>query len=140
MGGFELLASGEVKVRRGAVIEIVEDGLRMADGSFVPADMIVYATGYRPMNEWMGELISPEVERKGRALLGAGLRHCGDSMSRGRAAQHVEAHGAGMAVDPGRQYHAGPVPFAPPRLQLKARMEGVPTPVYRARDPARISP
>ncbi len=70
VGGSELIASGEVKVWRGAVTEIVADGLGMADGSFVPADIIVYATGYRPMNEWIGQLISPEVEAQGQGAAG----------------------------------------------------------------------
>src|SRR5262249_33434905 len=37
VGGSELIASGEVKVQRGEIAEITEDGLRMADGAFVPA-------------------------------------------------------------------------------------------------------
>ncbi len=55
-----------------------EDGLRMADGTVLPADVIVYATGYRPMNEWVGKLISPDVERKVGRVWGLGSGTEGD--------------------------------------------------------------
>ena len=31
----------------------------MADGTTLPADLIVYATGYGPMNDWAAQLIAP---------------------------------------------------------------------------------
>ncbi|HXC58659.1 MAG TPA: NAD(P)/FAD-dependent oxidoreductase, partial [Steroidobacteraceae bacterium] len=58
VGGSELIASGEIQVHRGEVAEILTEGVRMADGTVLPADVIVYATGYRPMSEWVGQLIS----------------------------------------------------------------------------------
>jgi len=36
----------------------------MADGTTLPADLIIYATGYGPMNDWAAQLISPEVAEK----------------------------------------------------------------------------
>ena len=33
----------------------------MDDGSALPADLIVYATGYGSMSGWAAQLISPEV-------------------------------------------------------------------------------
>jgi putative flavoprotein involved in K+ transport len=134
VGGSELLASGEIKVKQGAVAEIVEDGLRMADGTFLPADVIVYATGYRPMSEWVGELISPEVERKvGRCWgLGSGTE-CDPgpwegelrNMWKPTAQESLWFQGGNIMQARFHSLHLA--------LQLKARREGVPTPVYRAR-------
>ena len=79
------------------------------DGSELPADLIVYATGYGSMNGWAAELISPGGRRQGRQGLGPRLGHDeGPGPVGGRAAQHVEADAAGGAVVPRRQ----PAPVA----------------------------
>ena len=132
VGGSELIASGEIQLRHGEVREIVEDGLRMADGSFVPADVIVYATGYRSMSQWVGQLISPEVEcRVGRCWgLGSGTE--GDpgpwegelrNMWKPTAQPGLWFQGGNLMQCRFHSLHLA--------LQLKARMEGLPTPVYR---------
>jgi len=132
VGGSELISSGEIKVQRGDVAEIVEDGLRLSDGTFLPADVIVYATGYRPMSEWVGQLISPEVERKvGRCWgLGSGTEHDpgpweGElrNMWKPTAQQQLWFQGGNIMQARFHSLHLA--------LQLKARMEGLPTPVYR---------
>jgi putative flavoprotein involved in K+ transport len=133
VGGSELICRGEIKVKRGEVAEVLEDGLRMSDGTVLPADVIVYATGYRPMSEWVGQLISREVERKvGRCWgLGSGTEHDpgpweGElrNMWKPTAQEHLWFQGGNIMQGRFHSLHLA--------LQLKARMEGVPTPVYRS--------
>ena len=133
VGGSELIASGEIKVKRGEVAEIAEDGLRLADGTFLPADVIVYATGYRPMSEWVGQLISPEVERKVGRCWGLGSGTACDpgpwegelrNMWKPTAQEQLWFQGGNIMQGRFHSLHLA--------LQLKARMEGVPTPVYRS--------
>jgi putative flavoprotein involved in K+ transport len=132
VGGSELIASGEIPVRQGEIAEIVADGLRMTDGSLLPAEVIVYATGYRPMSEWVGQLISPEVERKVGACWGLGSGTEGDpgpwegelrNMWKPTAQQGLWFQGGNIMQARFHSLHLA--------LQLKARMEGLPTPVYR---------
>lgn len=134
VGGSELLASGEIEIRQGEVAEILEDGLRLADGTFLPADVIVYATGYRGMNEWVGRLISPEVERKVGLCWGLGSGTDGDpgpwegelrNMWKPTAQQGLWFQGGNIMQARFHSLHLA--------LQLKARFEGMPTPVYRPR-------
>ena len=132
VGGSELIAGGQIQVRQGEVAEIVGDGLRLADGSFLPADVIVYATGYRSMSEWVGELISPEVQRKVGPCWGLGSGTAGDAgpwegelrnMWKPTAQQGLWFQGGNLMQCRFHSLHVA--------LQIKARMEGLPTPVYR---------
>lgn len=136
VGGSELIASGEIAVRRGEIAEILENGLRMADGTFLPAEVIVYATGYRPMHEWVGQLISPEVERKVGRCWGLGSGTGGDpgpwegelrNMWKPTAQEGLWFQGGNIMQSRFHSLHLA--------LQLKARMEGVPAPVYRSQPP-----
>ena len=44
----------------------------MADGTELPADLVVYATGYGSMNGWVADLISQEVADKVGKVWGLG--------------------------------------------------------------------
>ncbi len=132
VGGSELIASGEIAIRHGEIARIAEQGLHMADGSFLPADVIVYATGYRPMSEWVGQLISPEVERKVGLCWGLGSATAGDpgpwegelrNMWKPTAQRGLWFQGGNLMQARFHSLHLA--------LQIKARMEGVPTPVFR---------
>ena len=132
VGGSELIASGDIKVRQGEIDAITEDGLRMADGTLLPAEVIVYATGYRPMSEWVGQLISPEVERKVGACWGLGSGTAGDpgpwegelrNMWKPTAQKGLWFQGGNLMQARFHSLHLA--------LQLKARMEGLPMTVYR---------
>jgi putative flavoprotein involved in K+ transport len=134
VGGSELIATGQIQVRSGEIAEIVADGLRLTDGTFLPADLIVYATGYRRMNEWMSQLISAEVERKVGPCWGLGSGTEYDpgpwegelrNMWKPTAQEGLWFQGGNLAQSRFHSLHLA--------LQLKARMEGVPTPVYRGR-------
>ncbi len=133
VGGSELIISGEIPVRHGEIAEIDAHGVRMTDGTHLPADIIVYATGYRPMSEWMGQLISPEVERKVGPCWGLGCGTKGDpgpwegelrNMWKPTAQPGLWFQGGNLMQARFHSLHLA--------LQLKARMEGLPTPVYRA--------
>ena len=121
VGASELVANGDIKLVNGQVARLTADAVVMEDGTTVPADVVVYATGYKSMNGWAAELISQEVADKRRQGLGAGLGHEeGPGPVGGRAAQHVEADAAGGAVVPRRQ----PAPVAPLLALPRAAAEG----------------
>ena len=41
-----MLIDGKIKLKNDAAIDtFVEDGIRFADGSFLPADLVIFATG-----------------------------------------------------------------------------------------------
>jgi len=132
VGGSELIANGEVSVAHGEIARIDEGGLHMADGSYLPADVIVYATGYRPMEEWVGKLISPEVQAKVGRCWGLGSGTAGDpgpwegelrNMWKPTAQEGLWFQGGNLMQARFHSLHLA--------LQLKARMEGLDTPVYR---------
>ena len=78
VGASELIMKGEIALKTGEVAAIEPDGVRMADGSKLPADLIVYGTGYRPMGEWTEKLISADVARKVGPCWGLGSGTAGD--------------------------------------------------------------
>ena len=61
VGSADLVANGEVKLVKGQVDHLTEDAVVLADGTELPADLVVYATGYGSMNGWAADLISEEV-------------------------------------------------------------------------------
>jgi putative flavoprotein involved in K+ transport len=132
VGGSELIANGEVKLAKGEIAEITEGGVLMESGDYLPADIIVCATGYRPMNEFVGKLISPEVERKVGRCWGLGSGTEGDpgpwegelrNMWKPTAQEGLWFQGGNLMQSRFHSLHLA--------LQIKARMEGLDTPVYR---------
>jgi len=137
VGASELIASGDIKVASGAGIERIEsDRIRLADGREVIADVIVQATGYGSMEGVLGELTSPAfAERIGR-FWGYGSGIDGDpgpwegelrNMWKPTTHQALWFHGGNLALS---RFHSAHV-----ALQIKARMEGIPTAVYRPAAP-----
>ena len=108
----------------------------MQDGSFMPADVIVYATGYRPMSERVGQLISSEVERRIGPCWGLGSGTEGDpgpwegelrNMWKPTAQKGLWFQGGNLMQARFHSLHLA--------LQIKARLEGLPTPVYKPEGP-----
>ncbi len=64
--------SGEIKLQPGQVDHLTEDAVVMADGTELPADLVVYATGYESMNGFVADLISQEVADKVGKVWGLG--------------------------------------------------------------------
>ena len=132
VGCSELIANGEVKVRSSVELEhIKENSVVLTDGSELPADLIIYATGYRPMNEWVANIISREVADRIGPNWGYGSGTKGDpgpwegelrNMWKPLRQEALWFHGGNLHLS--RHYSQYVA------LQLKARMEGIPTPVY----------
>ena len=132
VGASELICNGSIKLKtRVSVKEIKAHSVVFSDGSELPADLIVYATGYGSMNGWAAELISQEVADKVGKVWGLGSNTTKDpgpwegeprNMWKPTQQDALWFHGGNLAQS--RQYSQ----FL--ALQLKARKEGIPTPVY----------
>ena len=133
VGASELVANGSIKLRSGvAVTEIKPRSVVLDDGSELPADLIVYATGLR-LNERLGRAdCVAGGRRQGRQVLGPGLGHDqGPRPVGGRAAQHVEADATARLWFHGGNLHQSRHYSQFLSLQLKARLEGIDTSVYK---------
>ena len=132
VGASDLIADGRIKLKSGVEIErMTEDSVVLDDGTELKADLVVYATGYGSMNQWAAELISPEVADKVGKCWGLGSGTAKDpgpwegelrNMWKPTAQENLWFHGGNLMQS--RLYSI----FL--SLQLKARMEGLPTPVY----------
>jgi putative flavoprotein involved in K+ transport len=131
VGASGLIADGSITLVRGQVERLSEDAVVLADGTSVPADVIVYATGYGSMNGFVAEIVDRETaDRVGKVWgLGSGTEKDpgpweGEERNMWKPTQ-----------EPGLWFHGGNL--AQSRLyslylalQLKARAEGIDTPVY----------
>src|SRR3954463_16773310 len=61
VGASQLIIDGRIQLRRGSVEEIADRNVLLSDDTRLPADLVVFATGYGNMSEWAQKLISPEV-------------------------------------------------------------------------------
>ena len=131
VGAAELVANGDIKLRHGQAVGLTEDEVVLDDGTRLPADLVVYATGYGSMNGWAAELISQEVaDRVGKAW-GLGSDTTKDpgpwegeqrNMWKPTRQEALWFHGGNLHQS--RHYSLYLA------LQLKARLEKIPTPVY----------
>jgi putative flavoprotein involved in K+ transport len=65
VGASQLIIDGHIKLKSRVNIEqIKEKSVVLSDGAELPADLIVFATGYGSMNNWAAKLISQEVADK----------------------------------------------------------------------------
>ena len=64
VGASQLIIDGKIKLAHGNVKEITEDAVVLEDGTVLPADVIVYATGFGSMNGWAADLIGQDVADK----------------------------------------------------------------------------
>jgi putative flavoprotein involved in K+ transport len=61
-GASKRIIDGRIKLASSAGVErINERSVTLSSGATLPADLIVFATGYGDMNQWAAQLISPEV-------------------------------------------------------------------------------
>lgn len=134
VGASDLIINGEIVVKSGVEIDRFDDrGIIMADGERIDVDVIVHATGYGSMDEMVSHLISPEVADKVGKFWGYGSGIPGDpgpwegelrNMWKPTKQEALWFHGGNLALS--RHYSLVVA------LQIKARMEGIPTPVYPA--------
>ncbi len=132
VGASELVANGSIKLKSGVNIERINpNSVTLSDGTELPANLIVYATGYGSMNGWLADLISPEAADKVGKVWGLGSDTPKDpgpwegelrNMWKPTQVPHLWFHGGNLHQS--RHYSQ----FL--SLQMKARYEGLPTPVY----------
>jgi putative flavoprotein involved in K+ transport len=135
VGGSELICDGRVALAHGQVSRLTEDAIILADGTELPADLIVYATGYGSMNGWAADLISHEVaDRIGKVW---GL---GSDTEKDPGPWEGELRNMWKPTrQPGLWFHGGNLALSRHyslylALQLKARAVGIDTPVYALAD------
>jgi putative flavoprotein involved in K+ transport len=132
VGASDLIADGQIAVIGGEEVErLTPSGLRLASGREVAADVIVACIGYQSMNEAVAGIVSREVADAVGPCWGLGSGIQGDpgpwqgelrNMWKPTAQEALWFHGGNLALS---RFYSRVV-----ALQLKARMEGVPTPVY----------
>jgi len=133
VGASELIIAGEIKLRSGvSIARIQEQRVVLTDGSELPADLIIYATGYGAANEGIAKLISPEVAAKVGKVWGLGSNTYGDPGPWEGELRNLWK----PTQQPGLWIHGGNLAWSRfyslyVALQLKARLEGLATPVYR---------
>ena len=131
VGAADLVADGEVKLANGQVDHLTEDAVVLADGTELPADLVVFATGYNSMNGWVADLISPEAADRVGKVWGLGS----DTPKDPGPWEGEERNMWKPTQLPALWFHGGNLHQSRHyslylALQLKARYEGVPTPVY----------
>jgi len=132
VGASEMIIDRRIKLKSKVGVERINArSVTLSDGTELPADLIVCATGYGSMNQWAEQLISKEVADKvGKVWgLGSGTKDdpgpwVGELRNMWKPTQQ-----------PGLWFHGGNLMQSRHyslylALQLKARMEGLPTPVY----------
>ena len=131
IGASQLIIDGKVKLVAGQVEEVTTNGVKLTDGKEIPADVIVYATGYGSMNGWLADLIDQKTADKVGKVWGLGSNTPKDpgpwegeqrNMWKPTNQENLWLHGGNLHQS--RHYSQ----FL--ALQLKARYEGIPTPVY----------
>ena len=135
VGASQLIIDGKVKVARGQVVELTEDAVVLEDGTELPADLVIYATGYGSMNGWVADLMDEETAHTVGKVWGIGSDTRKDpgpwegeqrNMWKPTQVDHLWFHGGNLHQS--RHYSLYLA------LQLKARYEDIPTPVYGLQD------
>ncbi|TIW00787.1 MAG: NAD(P)/FAD-dependent oxidoreductase [Mesorhizobium sp.] len=134
VGACDLVIDGSIKLKSGpgaAVQELTETGVKFVDGTELPADLVIYATGYGSMNGWAADLISQEVADKVGKVWGLGSNTTKDpgpwegeqrNMWKPTQQEALWFHGGNLHQSRHYSQYLS--------LQLKARQVGLPTPVY----------
>lgn len=79
VGACAMVADGRIALKSGVGIDrLTQHGVVLSDGSELPADAIIYATGFGSMEEWVKRLISPDVAKKIGRCWGYGSGTSGD--------------------------------------------------------------
>jgi len=129
VGASDMVADGRIALKSGTEIShLTETGVAFADGSHIEADMIVYATGFGSMEQWVARLIGEDVAAKIGRCWGYGSGFKGDpgpwegelrNMWKPTAQQGLWFMGGNLAQVRFYCRLLG--------LQLKARLEGIVT-------------
>jgi putative flavoprotein involved in K+ transport len=131
VGASQMLIDGRIQLRRGSIERLEARSVHLSDGSALPADLVVLATGYGNMRQWAAQLISEEVAAKVGPVWGLGSDTRYDpgpwvgelrNMWQPTPQEALWFHGGNLMQ--ARHYSLYLA------LQLKARMEGLSTPVF----------
>ena len=131
VGAAELVAEGKVNLVGGQVESFTEKGIRLADGTELDADLVVFATGYRSMNGLAADIVGQEMADRVGKVWGLGSDTTKDpgpwegeqrNMWKPTQQPHLWFHGGNLHQSRFYSLYLA--------LQLKARQEGIPTPVY----------
>lgn len=133
VGASELVIEGHVPVYSGVNIkEVKERSILLDDATEIPADVIILATGYGSMNGWVEKIISKEAADTVGKVWGMGSDTTKDpgpwegelrNMWKPTQIDNLWFHGGNLHQS--RHYSRYMA------LQLKARYEGMDTPVYK---------
>jgi putative flavoprotein involved in K+ transport len=131
VGASDLICDGSIKLCHGGVERLTEGSVILDDGTELPADLVVYATGFRSMNSFVADLISQDVADKVGKVWGLGSGTTQDpgpwegelrNMWKPTQQENLWFHGGNLHQSRHYSHFLA--------LQLKARCEGIPTPVY----------
>jgi putative flavoprotein involved in K+ transport len=141
VGACDLVIDGSIKLKSGVdVSHLTENAVVLKDGTELPADLVVYATGYGSMNGWAADLISREVADKVGKCWGLGSDTTKDpgpwegeqrNMWKPTQQQALWFHGGNLHQSRHYSQYLS--------LQLKARQVGLKTPVYGLQKPHHLS-
>lgn len=131
VGAAELVADGRIKLAHGQVDHLTRTGVVLADGTELDADLVVYATGYGSMNGWVADLCGQEMADRVGKCWGLGS----DTTKDPGPWEGEQRNMWKPTQQPGLWFHGGNLHQSRHyslylALQLKARYEGLPTPVY----------
>ncbi|MFC6713380.1 flavin-containing monooxygenase [Branchiibius cervicis] len=131
VGSADLVANGDVKLVHGQIDHLSKDAVVLEDGTHLPADLVVFATGYNSMNGWVADLIDQQTADQLGKCWGLGSDTTKDpgpwegeqrNMWKPTNVPNLWMHGGNLHQS--RHYSLYLA------LQLKARYEGLETPVY----------
>jgi putative flavoprotein involved in K+ transport len=132
VGASQLIIDGEIGIKAGVEIDtLTPTGIRFSDGSEIEADVIIQSTGFQSMHEVVAKIVSREIaDGIGTCWgLGSGTRNDpgpwhGElrNMYKPVAQENLWFQGGNLALS---RFFSKFV-----ALQIKARMESIPTPVY----------
>jgi putative flavoprotein involved in K+ transport len=130
-GASELIANGEVGLKVGQISKLSDEGVVMEDGDALPADAVVLATGYGPVNDLAAQFLGKEVTTRLGKVWGLGSGTRGDpgpwegeirNMWKPTQVEGLWVHGGNLQQNRSYSLYLA--------LQLQARALGLETPVY----------
>ena len=136
VGACELIIDGTIKLVSGVGVKrLDETGVVLSDGRHLEADLVVYATGYGSMNGWVEDLVDKETAERVGKVWGLGSDTTKDpgpwegeqrNMWKPTQQEALWFHGGNLHQSRHYSQYLS--------LQLKARMEGIDTPVYKLQE------
>jgi len=140
VGASQLVIDGSIKLKAGQITHLTETAVVLEDGTELPADLVVYATGYGSMNGWAAEIISQEVADKVGKCWGLGSDTLKDpgpwegeqrNMWKPTQQEALWFHGGNLHQSRHYSQYLS--------VQIKARQVGLPVKVYGMHKPYHLS-